>query len=115
MGFRGLYAIHLRSLIEAGVPPSRILVICFEEFAAENRGFLEALHSFVGVEHVDKPRGGRWADMKWEVHDVEVDPEAYRARKKLPRPTRLAELESLFQEWNDVLRSEFGVDCGWTR
>jgi len=89
---------------------NRVLVMCFEDFKADNLGFSRMITDFVGVKVTHHKIGRPIQERKVEcpskyrqANDLNVSPEFEQA------------LHEFFQKWNKVPIEDFGVDCGWRR
>jgi len=105
--FQGMYSWHLESIRHLG-NPNRIVVACFRDLEADNYGFLRATANFVGV----PIEGNRKCEPSHERR--EDCPMAYRKRTNLTVDPKVeAMLLRFYNKWNEVLKEDFGIDCGW--
>lgn len=105
---QGMYSWHLE-MIRRSAKPSRVIIVCFRDLNADNEGFLRMIANFIGV-HVDIK--GRFQE-SIEISDC---PTAYRKSHKLDISPKLeVMLKQFYRTWNEVLRRDFKIDCGWDR
>jgi len=108
---KGMYAWQLWNL-KKSVNPNRLLLGCYADLTAWNEGYLKMLTKFIGVD-INKEKSGHFLPI--QNRSVEC-PMAYRKRKEVEiDPVLERKLHTFYQKFNDVLREDFGIDCGWTR
>lgn len=110
---KGMYSWQLE-MLRRSANPNRIMVVCYDDFHAENIGFVEMVAKFLGL---DTNEIGK-ARKLLPSHKTEVEcPTEYRKNHSLVEITDYFEewLHAYYEKWNNVLREDFGIDCGWRR
>jgi len=106
---KGLYSWQLWMMRATG-NPHRIMLTCFQDFRAWNKGFVNMIAEFVGV-GVDNSQ--LWLESTRRRSDC---PMLYNKMNDLQvRPMFERKLHRFFFKWNNVLLEDFGIDCGWRR
>lgn len=111
---KGMYSWQLE-MLRRSANPNRIMVVCYDDFHAWNLGFFEKLTEFIGVDiNTAIGKGG----MLVPSHKRRLEcPSEYRKNHSLTEISDLLEkkLHEFYKQWNNVLREDFGIDCGWRR
>jgi len=90
--------------------PRRIMLTCFQDFQAENEGFVRMVANYIGVHMTKKKKLNKSMRKKSDC------PKLYRIRGGLNVSLETETiLHRFFLKWNKVLREDFGIDCGWRR
>jgi len=106
---KGMYGWQLE-MLRRSANPNRILVACFDDFNANNYGFVNAVANFIGVNVT-----GSKAMLKRIAWETEC-PRLYREKHNLNVSLMLEKkLHSFYLKWTEVLREDFGISCGWRR
>jgi len=111
---KGMYSWQLE-MMRRSANPNRVIIACYDDFVADNRGFVNMIAEFIGVGLVDVKENPNWSLMPSKEKQPEC-PSAYRKAKKLPVDLKYERILNIFySKWNKVLAEDFGIDCGWTR
>jgi len=111
---KGMYSWQLE-MLRRSANPNRIIVTCFDDLVAENKGFLKMLTKFIGLDTIRTRKSKRFILPSHKR--IAECPMNYRKYHNLLEVTPLLEkkLHIFYNVWNKVLQEDFGIDCGWRR
>lgn len=104
---KGLYAWQLE-MIRRKANPNRVMVTCYDDFKADNQGFVSMVSKFVGLRVFKK---GVYEPSR--KSSIECPREYLKFKNLDVTPEYQQTLHKFFQKWNTVLVQDFGIDCGW--